>query len=48
MVNGLAALTEQGTEGLKSFSISDVRWEWDKDYMQSILPTLMQYRAPRV
>jgi len=47
MVNGLAALTEQGIDGLKSFSISDVSWTWDKDYMQSILPSLLQYRAPR-
>lgn len=47
MINGLAALTEQGIDGLKSFSISDISWTWDKDYMQSIMPTLMQYRAPR-
>lgn len=46
MINGAMALTD-GAAGLKSFSISDVRWEWDKDYMRSILPSLMQHRAPR-
>lgn len=46
MINGAMALTD-GAAGLKSFSISDVRWEWDKDYMQSVRPTLMQYRAVR-
>lgn len=46
MVNGVVALADGGA-GLKSFAISDVRWEWDKDYMQSVRPTLMRYRAPR-
>ena len=46
MINGAMALTD-GAAGLKSFAISDVRWEWDKDYMRSILPSLMQHRAPR-
>lgn len=46
MINGAIALTD-GAAGLKSFAISDVRWEWDKDYMQSILPSLLQHRAPR-
>lgn len=46
MINGAMALTD-GAAGLKTFSISDVRWEWDKDYMRSILPSLMQHRAPR-
>ncbi|MEL7659604.1 hypothetical protein [Acetobacterium wieringae] len=46
MVNGLMALSN-GAAGLKTFSISDVRWEWDKDYMRSILPSLMQHRTPR-
>ncbi|UYO61814.1 hypothetical protein LNN31_13615 [Acetobacterium wieringae] len=47
MINGAMALTD-GAAGLKSFAISDVRWEWDKDYMRSILPSLMQHRAVRV
>lgn len=48
MINGLLALSENGAIGLKSFSISDVSWTWDKEYMQSILPTLMKYRTPRL
>ncbi|MBC3889510.1 hypothetical protein GH810_14445 [Acetobacterium paludosum] len=48
MINGLVALTEQGTEGLKSFSISDVSWTWDKEYMQSVLPTILRYREVRI
>lgn len=46
MINGAMVLSD-GAAGLKTFAISDVRWEWDKDYMQSILPSLLQHRAPR-
>jgi len=48
MINGLLTLSEQGAEGLKSFAMSDVRWEWDKEYMNGIKPVLMSYRGMRL
>lgn len=48
MVSNLLSLSDQGVEGLKSFSISDVRWEWDKDYMQKIQSELSAYRVVKL
>lgn len=48
MISGQFNISSQGGEGLKAFKISDVSWQWDKDYMQSVLSIVNRYRGVRI
>ena len=44
MVAQAYALMQNGANGLKSFSISDVRWDFDKDTHSSWMQLINLYR----